>query len=233
MPRVYVLSLAVILAAAAVFGQSPSSNPIDVVYVLRDFNVLQAYDVDPKTGIPNAVGEQVVISENGSYVIPSPDDHFVYVLAWDKANNEQLRVFATDEQGVIHQPPIQAVKISNVDYFEIDPNRKFAYAVEETQDSQGEMVATIWEAPVDSEIGLIGNLSRVVGPSAPNGPCGTGWSVIGFVGFDGFNTDGSKLYYDWYCTTHDSISATYFNRDEHGHRNARRKNRSIQVGAGL
>lgn len=95
------------------------------------------------------------------------------------------------------------------------------------------MVATIWEAPVDSEIGLIGNLSRVVGPSAPNGPCGTGWSVIGFVGFDGFNTDGSKLYYDWYCTTHDSISATYFNRDEHGHRNARRKNRSIQVGAGL
>ena len=74
-------------------------------------------------------------------------------------------------------------------------------------------MATIWEASVDPGTGVMSNLSRIVGPSAPNGPCGTGWSVSGVLRFDGFNMDGSKFYYEWYCVTHDSISAGYFARD--------------------
>jgi hypothetical protein len=214
MPRVSLLfTVAVICAGVPALAQHPASSPLDVIYVTGDFNVLQAYDVDSKTGIPTAVGSPVFISENGSYVIPSPDDHFVYILAWDKANHEHLRVFATDENGALQQPPVQDLNIKNVEYFEIDPNGKFAYAVEETDNNQGETVATIWEASVDSETGLISDLSRAVGPSAPNGPCGTGWSVTGVLRFDGFNMDGSKFYYDWYCVTHDSISAGYFARD--------------------
>lgn len=214
MPRVsFFLTLAVIAAASPALAQHPTSIPLDVVYVIEDFNQLQAYDVDAKTGIPTAAGTAITISDEGSYVIPSPDDHFVYILAWDTANNVQLRVFSTDEDGALQQPPVQVMNASDVEYFEIDPNGKFAYAVKETDNDQEETVATIWEAPVDPETGLVGDLTRVTGPSAPNGPCGTGWSVNGTLRFDGFNSSGSKFYYDWYCTTHDSTSAGYFARD--------------------
>jgi hypothetical protein len=214
MPRVSLfLTLVLISATIPAVSQQPTSKLIDVAYVLRNFNALQAYDVDPKTGIPTAVGQEVIVSENASYLAPGPDDHFVYVLAWDKANHEQLRVFATDQNGAVQQPPIQALNINDVSYFTIAPNGKFAYAAQETTNSQAETVATIWRASIDPETGLISNQSRVVGPSEPNGPCGTGWSVNGTLRFDGFNTDGSKLYYDWYCTTRDSISAVYFERD--------------------
>ena len=214
MPRVYcLLSLAVIFSAAPAVAQRTTSSPLDVLYVLGDFSQLQAYDVDPKTGIPTAVGPAVTVSTDASRVIPSPDGHFVYVLAADMANNEQLRVFATDEYGALQQPPVQVLNIKNIDSFEIAPNGKFAYAIDGTENNQGETVITIWEALINPASGLIGNFSRVVAPSAPNGPCGTGWSVTGSLQLDGFNTDGSKIYYDWYCVTHDSISAGYFARD--------------------
>lgn len=214
MPRVsLLLTLAAMSVGVPALAQHSTQSPLDVAYVSADFNVLQAYDVDPKTGIPNAVGSPVVIAENGSYVIPSPDDHFVYILAWDKANHEHLSVFATDETGALQQPPVQVLDASNIEYFEIDPNGKFAYAAEENYNNQGETVATIWEAAVNSDTGLLGNLSRVVGPSAPNGPCGTAWSENGYLRFDGFNSDGSKFYYDWFCTAHGSTSAIYFARD--------------------
>ncbi len=214
MPRVsLLLALAVISAGIPALAQHPASSPLDVAYVAADFNVLQAYDVDSKTGIPTAVGPTVVLAENGSYVIPGPDDHFVYVLSWDKADHEQLRVFATDDDGALQQPPVQVLNVKNIEYFEIDPNGKFAYTVEETYNNQGETVATIWEASVDAETGVMSNLSRVVEPSEPNGPCGTAWSEGGYLRFDGFNTDGSKFYYDWFCTTRDSDSAIYYARD--------------------
>ncbi len=214
MPRVsLLLTLAVICLVIPALAQRTTSSPVDVAYVAADFNVLQAFDVDPNTGIPTAVGAAITLSENGSYVIPSPDDHFVYVISWDKANHEQLRAYATEEDGSHQQPPVQVLNVSNVESFEIDPNGKFAYAAEETYNDQGETVATIWEAAVDPDTGLLGNLSRVVAPSAPNGPCGTAWSENGYLGFDGFNTDGSKFYYGWFCNARDSISAFYFARD--------------------
>ena len=77
-------------------------------------------------------------------------------------------------------------------------------------------MANILEASVDPETGLLGSLAKVVGPSMPNGPCGTSWSVGATMSLDGFNTDGSKFYDEWYCTTHDSISAAYSARDVAG-----------------
>ena len=214
MPRVsFLLALVVLFAHFSALAQHSTPSPVDVVYVTRDFNDLQTYDVDPKTGIPTAVGPAVVISSNGSYVIPSTDGHFVYILAWDSTNHEQLRVFATDDNGALQQPPVQALDVSHVLYFEIDPNGKFAYLVEETYNDQEQTVANILEASVDPETGLLGSLAKVVGPSMPNGPCGTSWSVGATMSLDGFNTDGSKFYDEWYCTTHDSISAAYSARD--------------------
>ena len=220
MPRVsFLLALIVLSAHISALAQHSTPGPVDVAYVTRTFyepqayDELQAYDVDPKTGIPTAVGPAFVIAEEGASVIPSPDGHFVYILAWYNNNHEQLRAFATNEDGALQQPPVQILNVTNIQYFQIDPNGKFAYAVEETYNDQQQTVATILEASVDSVTGLLGNLTKVVGPSMLNGPCGTAWSETGYLRFDGFNADGSKFYYDWFCTTHDSLSATYFSRD--------------------
>jgi hypothetical protein len=220
MPRVcFHLALVVLSAHIPALAQHATPSPLDVAYVTRVFyepqayDELQAYNVDPKTGIPTAVGPALIIAENGVSVIPSPNGHFVYILAWYNHNHEQLRVFATGDDGALQQPPVQVLSVNNVQYFQIDPNGKFAYAVTEGYNDQEQTVATILEASVDQGTGLLGNLAKVVGPSMPNGPCGTEWSATGFLRFDGFNTDGSKFYYDWFCTTHDSLSATYFARN--------------------
>jgi len=194
---------------------------VDVVYVLSNFARLAAYEVDPQTGIPTLEGPPLALSANNVGVAPSANGRFLYVLGWNTAEfygsgenrREYLWVYATDSNGQPGSTPIQALAVSNLYGFEVDPSGSLAFAIEQVPSNalkSYQNVTRLRTFNVDPETGLVSSSSRIVASYAPNGPCGTGWSVEGFLEFNGFNSDGSVFYDEWYCTTHDGIYAIYY-----------------------
>jgi hypothetical protein len=150
--------------------------------------------------------------------LPAPGDRFVYVVSGGVGVRGIISVYRTDAAGVPQGTPIQVLGVPDtVENFEIGHDHHFAYAIQMFDDIQGFTVAKIRLFTVDPLTGWLGKSSTVEYTSKPNGPCGTGWSVEGFLEFSGFNADGSRLYVEWYCTTLDSISGIYdvFNVNKH------------------
>lgn len=204
MPRVSSFLLALSLLTIPVSAQSPST-PVDVAYVLTTAS-LQTYDVDPTTGVPTAEGQPITLPTQAALVVPSADDHFLYVLGLqDKIGKPQrLWVYSTDSLGVPHRAPLQILGTpAEIVQFKIDPTGRLAYA--------SDFTGKIWLFTIDPKTGLVGN-SRIVATSKHNGPCGTRWFDSGLFLLDGFNSDGSRLYDEWDCISFDTYGAHYYLR---------------------
>jgi len=209
MPRVSFILLALSLLIIPLSAQSSPSAPVDVAYVLTGES-LQTYDIDPTSGVPTAEGQPMTLPTQAGLVVPSADDHFLYVFGPDgKDGKDRLWVYSTDLLGVPDRVPLQILNTpSEIVQFKIDPNRKLAYA--------SEFNGKIWLFTIDSKTGLVGKHSKIVATSKHNGPCGTRWYDSGLFLLDGFNSDGSRLYDEWDCISFDTYGAHYYVRDIDG-----------------
>lgn len=207
-----VVCAAVVCLSAALSSQTASSaSSIQVVYVLSGSTV-QTYDVDPQTGFPTQEGPGVVLPGiTNPALLPSKNDHFIYMTGFDSQIGEHLWVFATDSTGVPQLPAIQEISLSNTGGFEISPDGTLAYAVQSSTNSKGEVIAAIRKFSVNPTTGVVTKYAKAVAIDPPNGPCSSGAQFPG-LGLLGFNSTGTQMYTQWSCPYPDSISSFYYSR---------------------
>ena len=207
-----VVCAVVVCLSAALRAQATSpSSSIQIVYVLSGSTV-QTYDVDPQTGFPTQEGQGVVLPGiTNPALLPSKNDHFLYMTGFDSHIREHLWVLATDSTGVPQLPAIQEISLSNTGGFEINPNGTLAYAVETTSNSKGQMVAAIHKFAVNPTTGRVTKYLKAVAIDPPNGPCSSGVEFSG-LGLIGFNSSGTQMYTQWGCAYHNNISGFYYSR---------------------
>jgi len=116
---------------------SPLSAPLsapsgEILYVVDNVSVT-TYAIDPGTLEPSVAGGSVgLLSTSSSLLqfVPSPDDHFLYVLWSDNQQQEHLSTYATDVSGVPQIPPLQVLNVSSLSQLNIHPSGEFGYAMQ-------------------------------------------------------------------------------------------------------
>ena len=100
-------------------GHQPSSQLAapggEILYVLDNVSVT-TYSIDPSTLEPSIVAASVALIPTSSSVlqfVPSPDDHFLYVLWSDSQQQEHLSTYATDLSGTPQIPPVQSLDVTS------------------------------------------------------------------------------------------------------------------------
>jgi len=94
------------------FGQTTPPFPVEVAYILTSQGI-QVYDVDRQTGIPAFEGLATAPLRFIS-VVPSADDHFVYVHGSNAIYGRgTLYVYRTDSTGMLRQPASQELNLPN------------------------------------------------------------------------------------------------------------------------
>src|SRR5579862_287750 len=138
---------------------SSSTSSTEVVYLLANSTLL-TYNVDRATGNPTEQGQGVTLdSVTNTVLLPSANDHFIYVTGYDATSSEYLWVYATDTTGVPVLPAIQALSLTDGAFttgnFVINPNGTLAYAVEQRLDSEGvDTLAKITKFSINPATGL-------------------------------------------------------------------------------
>ncbi len=188
-----------VFGASSLFAQTPAGNSIEVVYNQYG-SIVQTYNIDRQTGFPMQQGQGVTLdfTSGPAYIVPSADDHFLYVTAF--ANNQQyLWVYATDSTGVPQLPAVQNVTLGNsFSGLSIDPDGTLAYATRITQDAKSqEVFASIYSFGINPATGMVSKGAKVAKYPA-NGPCSLGANFPTFT-LVGFNPHGTQLYDQWYC----------------------------------
>jgi len=197
-----------ILSATAIAQTRPTPPALEVVYMLNGATV-QTYNIDRDTGLPTQQGEAINLFPerapnyaDWAIIQPSADGHFLYVTGGDSDASVNLRVFATESNGVPRLPVLQdlsfGLRNDTISNFEISPNRKLAYAVQNNYDSQGELLAQLRKFVVDPDTGLVQEDPKPVVRYPTNLSCGGSLNSAELV-LSGFNNDGTAMYESWNC----------------------------------
>ena len=209
----FLLSLLLLVIAVRI---PALAKPLDVLYVVMISrsgpSELHTFNVDPSSGTPTEVG--AITAPNIYGVVSSPDGHFLYVLGGDTGGKEHVWVYPTQANGSPQAVPLQVINLPNAygRAFAVHPSGKLAYAVETTYNSQWQVIARLRIFNVDPQTGVL-TKSQLLRPSPPNGPCGTGWSVSGFLQLSGFLHQGAQLIEQWACSNHDGGFSAYYRRE--------------------
>ncbi len=195
------LAASLIAAGGICMGQTSTQ----VLYVQQDLSLL-TYNVDPSTLQATSVGQALPLTGAAAYVqlIPSPNDHFVYVLSGPTLSQMTLSVYATDISGVPVPPAVQSFGPAGVTQFIIDPNGKFAYLTRFRTNSQGEYAYEMRLFTINATTGRLTESPKVQVTFAPSFYCAPE--------FAGFHPNGSEIRYSNFCTPRDIMSATYYQR---------------------
>lgn len=213
-----VLGLCLSFSVPASHAQSTrgSSSSTEVVYLLTNSTLL-TYNVDRTTGNPTEEGTGITLdSVTNTVLLPSANDHFVYVTGYDATSSEYLWVYATDATGVPLLPAIQALSLTDGAFstgnFVINPNGTLAYAVEQRLDSYGvDTLAKITKFSIDPATGLATRAAQAAATYKANGPCTPAAEASFYI--YGFNPTGTVMYDYWDCNyPFANNSATYFSR---------------------
>ncbi|HLZ40552.1 MAG TPA: hypothetical protein VKQ11_06310 [Candidatus Sulfotelmatobacter sp.] len=194
---------------------SPSSPAIEVAYLLVGSTVY-TYDVDRTTGNPTEEGSGVTLDAiSNPVLLPSANDHFIYVTGYDSGNVEWLWVYAADGTGVPQLPAVQALNLTDNGFstynFVISPDGTLAYAAESVYTPQYFLVAKISEFTVDPTTGMVTKSAQPAATYPVNGPCRL--SAEAFFNVNGFNASGKGLYDSWGCNyPYANDSASYYKR---------------------
>src|ERR1700732_3849956 len=65
------------------------TTPVQVVYVVDGASIV-TYDVDPQSLYATQVGTPFNLSGTFYWLVPSPNDHFFYVITYDQHYNKHL-----------------------------------------------------------------------------------------------------------------------------------------------
>jgi hypothetical protein len=138
-------AVALLVGCQGGHAPSPFSAPSgEILYVVDNVSVT-TYAIGPGTLEPSTIGGSVGLLPTSSFIlqfVPSPDDHFLYVLWSDTQQQEHLSAYATDLSGVPQIPPVQTLDVSSLSQLNIHPSGKFAYAME-LDNSTGAYISTI------------------------------------------------------------------------------------------
>ena len=194
-----------------ILGQTAPSSPVEVAYVLTSAGI-GVYDVDQQTGTPTFEG--LATAPLFASVVPTTDDHFVYLYGSDTLFGRQsFYVYAADSTGMLQQPAIQEFNLpTRMGSFVIHPSGTFAYAVVSKQNSNGETTAGILLFVLDPTTGRVVGSPKLIAMYPPNGPCGSGWSISGSLGLVGFSPGGDRIYDEWFCISYDTLSYYFYTR---------------------
>jgi hypothetical protein len=184
------------------------ASSVEVVYVASGTTIL-TYNVDPHTLNYTQVG---TLSINGAStfgtLVPSPNDHFIYVTAADANQITHLYVYATDANGAPQSPPTQKLYANNLKSLQIDPKANFLYAVYATPVDQGnQMAETIHRFLINPNNGAVSG-SAIEGKYTLMNISGYSCSLS----LTGFNSNATELYDQVYCQTHEGPYANYYER---------------------
>ena len=211
-----------ILSATAIAQTSQAPPPVEVVYMLNGAT-LQTYTIDRETGLSAQQGQAINLFPerapnyaDWAIIQPSADGHFLYVTGGDSEASVNFWVFATESNGVPRLPALQRLSFGigndTISNFEISPNRKLAYAVENNYDSQGELLAQLRKFVIDPDSGLVQKDPKPVVQYPKNLSCGGSLNSAELV-LSGFN-NGTAMYESWNCYLfHDSGTiSNYYSR---------------------
>lgn len=207
------LSLCLLALAASSTAQNmalnASSSPVEIAYIVTS-STIQTYDVDPQTGFATQEGQPINLPVTYAIVVPSPDDHFLYVSSGYGQKVDRLWVYKTDATGRPQFPAIQELTFTHsTGPINLDPNGTLAYVAQSSKNSYGDTLAQILLLDVDPTTGMLSQ-SKVVTSFRPNGPCITGINSPGSFGLNGFGPGGNKLYDGWGCSYYDTGGSTYY-----------------------
>jgi len=198
------LSLCLVLCVSS-FALASS---VEVVYVAQGTSIV-TYNVDPQTLNYTQVGTLSIkgASTFGS-VVPSPNDHFIYVMAADATQTTHLYVYATDPNGAPQARPTQMLYAKSLKSLQLDPNGKFLYAVYATPIDYGNKTTySIRRFAINPANGAI---SQPVVEGKYTLYSYDAYSCS--VSITGFNSNATELYDNVYCGTHEGPHATYYER---------------------
>jgi hypothetical protein len=197
------------LAAKTSTNSAASSTRVQVVYVIEG-NTILTYDVDQQTLTPTQVGSLVVNNTGVEYyaLYSSPNDHFLYLIAYHTDLSKRLSVYRTSALGAPQAPSTQELSFNGFHGFQFDPGANFAYAVFGFPDGAYNTAFHIRRYVVNFTNGSLSSPvseAKYVLPSNPSGEdCG--------VATAGFNPPANTLYDEVFCSSPDNISATYYER---------------------
>jgi len=110
----------------------------EILYVV-DNGEVTTYTIDTEDLAPFMAGGLVNLLPTSSallQLLPSPDDHFLYVLWSDNGQQEHLATYATDVSGIPQLPALQILNVSSVSQLNIHPSGEFVYAMQLTSSSK-------------------------------------------------------------------------------------------------
>lgn len=190
------------LMAVAGIGSAQTSTT-QVLYVQQNLSLL-TYNVDPSTLQATGMGQALPLTGAEPYVqvIPSPNDHFIYLLSGPMLTQMTLSVYATDSSGVPITPAVQSFGPAGISQFTVDPNGKFAYLFEYQTNAQGESEYEMRLFTINAATGKLSESPKVQASFGPSYYCGPE--------FLGFYPNGSEIEYSNFCTPPDSLSAVYY-----------------------
>ncbi len=207
MTKIAVLGLLLALTRAVAQTSPSSSSAVEVAYITSN-GAVETWTVDPQTGLPTDQGETLVPPVNFS-LVPSADDHFVYITGTDPSSNTQkLWVYATGANGVLQVKPIQVLNLANyTSNLTIAPSGTFAYDVHTRLNWQNYEVSEILLFHVNPTTGKL--FGRTVVTKYPQG--GLCFQLAdGVPTLIGFSPAGFKLYDSWNCSFHEGGSVNYY-----------------------
>ena len=183
------------------------ASSVEVVYVAAGTTIL-TYNVDPQTLNYTQVG---TLSINGAStfgtLVPSPNDHFIYVIAADSTQTTHLYVYATDANGAPQSRPTQKLYANNLKSLQLDPKANFLYAVYTSPINAYESASTIRRFVVSPANGAISQPLTQAKYTLHTQDAFTCTLIL-----TGFNSTASQLYDQVYCDTHEGPFANYYER---------------------
>ena len=186
-------------------AQDAGPQPTDVVYLLPDAT-LATYVINRATGIPALKGLTTLDVTGFTTIVPSPDDHFLYIFGFDPiSGNSQLLVYPTDRDGVPRTRPIQRIDFPYLP-FRIDPNMRYAYVVDYDDKA---LEWNFLQFPINPRTGMV-QAPRLVAQESQYGPCSQ-W-VPGAPAINGFSPTGDQLYEEWSCSSIEDTEFYYYTR---------------------
>jgi hypothetical protein len=190
-------------------ASQPSSSTVQVVYVVDGGNIL-TYNVDPQSLQATQVGTPLSLSGTFYWLLPSPNDRFLYVITYDtNYSKKHLFVYATDASGVPKTPATEEINANALYDFQIDPKANFLYAAYSYPSGTYSTLYEIERFVVDPTTGKISQPQIQAKYTLPNGANGTTSCGLSFFGF---NAAGTKLYDEVGCGYHGGGSATSYER---------------------
>ncbi len=186
---------------------SPASNsPVQVLYA-ADATNLYTYDISPKSFQPSLVGTAPLPKTQVIGLAASSDGKFLYVMASDPypATDNSIFVYDTNADGV-PGTLLQSVPATNAYSMFVDPTGQFLYGVymgtHVTQNLT--LPFTIFRYAINSTNGELTQRVNEVTELLPDQDTENCYlSVVAM------NANGTDLYDDEFCGTHEGINGFY------------------------